>query len=133
MKKKNKGFTLIELLCVIVILGLLIAIAVPTITNFITTSRKKTLVNTINQYMDAVAIQVNNMEYYFTGTKVSYGSQRVPLIYAVPIECIDLEGGGKDPFGETRPPLPQPVQPPNENSERRLPGVSGGDQTGMNK
>ena len=100
MKKKNKGFTLIELLCVIVILGLLIAIAVPTITNFITTSRKKTLVNTINQYMDAVAIQVNNMEYYFTGTKVSYGSQRLPLIYAVPIECIDLEGGGKNPFGE---------------------------------
>ena len=100
MKKKNKGFTLIELLCVIVILGLLIAIAVPTITNFITTSRKKTLVNTINQYMDAVAIQVNNMEYYFTGTKVSYGSQRLPLIYAVPIECIDLEGGGRNPFGE---------------------------------
>lgn len=40
---------------------------------------------------------------------------------------------GKDPSRKTRPPLPQPVQPPNENSPWQLPGVPGGDQPGMNK
>ena len=33
---KKKGFTLIELLAVIVILGLLIAIAIPSVTKYIT-------------------------------------------------------------------------------------------------
>lgn len=36
MKKNNKGFTLIELLAVIVILGLLMAIAIPSVTRYIT-------------------------------------------------------------------------------------------------
>ena len=38
---KKKGFTLIELLAVIVILGLLIAIAIPSVIKYLTQSRKK--------------------------------------------------------------------------------------------
>ena len=91
MKKMNKkGFTLIELLAVIVILGLLMAIAIPSVTKYITQSRKKTLTNTISNYMSALTTEVNNMEYTFTGTNT---------IYAVPIECIAVERGGTDPFG----------------------------------
>ena len=91
MKKMNKkGFTLIELLAVIVILGLLMAIAIPSVTKYITQSRKKTLTNTISNYMSALTSEVNNMEYTFTANDT---------VYAVPIECIAVERGGTDPFG----------------------------------
>ena len=89
--KKKKGFTLIELLAVIVILGLLMAIAIPSVTKYITESRKKTLATTIGNYIGSLTNDVNNMEYTFTGSDT---------IYAVPIECIALERGGTDPFGE---------------------------------
>jgi len=91
VKKNKKGFTLIELLAVIVILGLLMAIAIPSITRYITQSRKKTAVSTAQNYMSALINEVNALEYTFTGTNT---------VYAVPIECISVERGGKSPFGE---------------------------------
>ena len=91
MKKNKKGFTLIELLAVIVILGLLMAIAIPSVTRYITQSRKKTAVSTMGNYMSAVVNEVNDLEYTFTGSNT---------IYAVPIECVSVERGGKSPFGE---------------------------------
>ena len=95
MKKMNKkGFTLIELLAVIVILGLLMAIAIPSVTKYITQSRKKTLTNTMSNYMSALTTEVNNLSFTFTNSNT---------IYAVPIECIALERGGTDPFGKWYP------------------------------
>ena len=91
MKNKNKGFTLIELLAVIVILGLLMAIAIPSVTRYITQSRKKTLTTTMSNYMGALVNEMNNLEYTFTETNT---------VYAVPVECIDLERGGNNPLGE---------------------------------
>ena len=90
MKNKRKGFTLIELLAVIVILGLLMAIAIPSVTKYITESRKKTLVSTIGNYITAMVNEVNDLTYTFTEANT---------IYAVPIECIALERGGTNPFG----------------------------------
>ena len=91
MNKKEKGFTLVELLAVIVILGLLMAIAIPSVTKYIVDSRKKTLTQTIGGYLDALTNEVNDAEYKFSDSS---------KIYAVPIECISLEKGGTDPFGE---------------------------------
>ena len=89
--KNKKGFTLIELLAVIVVLGLLMALAIPAVTKYITGSRKSTLVSTIEGYVTAVVNDVNDGNYKFSdSTKV----------YAVPLECISLEKGGTDPFGE---------------------------------
>ena len=89
--KNKKGFTLIELLAVIVILGLLIAIAIPSVTRYVTQSRKKTLATTISKYIDSGIVSVNNGEYILNDSNV---------IYAIPIECIPMERGGDNPFGE---------------------------------
>ena len=61
--KNKKGFTLIELLAVIVILGLLMAIAIPSVTKYITESRKKTVVSTIGNYITAMVNEVNDLTY----------------------------------------------------------------------
>ena len=90
MRKNNRGFTLVELLAVIVILGLLMAIAIPSVTKYITQSRIKTLVTTMDSYVTAVVTQVNNGEYKFSDST---------KIFAIPIECISLEKGGTNPFG----------------------------------
>ena len=89
--KNKKGFTLIELLAVIVILGLLMAIAIPSVTKYITQSRKKTVVSTMSNYIGAMVNDINDLSYTFTESNT---------IYAVPIECIALERGGTSPLGE---------------------------------
>ena len=90
MKKDNKGFTLVELLAVIVILGLLMAIAIPSVTKYITQSRVKTLVSSMDSYITAIVTEVNDGGYKFSdSTKV----------FAIPIECVALEKGGSNPFG----------------------------------
>ena len=72
MKKKNTnkimyrgvpgepGFTLIELLAVIVILGLLMAIAIPSVTKYIMDSRKKTLVSSFDAFIKAATSSVSD-------------------------------------------------------------------------
>lgn len=52
--KKNKGFTLIELLAVIVILGVLLAIAIPKVSQYINSSRKKSFVDAGQLFINSV-------------------------------------------------------------------------------
>lgn len=88
---KRKGFTLIELLMVIVILGLVMSIAVIGVTSYINNFRKKTYVKTALSYIDSVKNKVNSGEYSF---------KSISSIYYIPISCIELEKGGKSPYGE---------------------------------
>src|SRR5574344_914937 len=59
----KKGFTLIELLAVIVILGVIMVIAVPAITNYINNSRKDSYISTAKQYIDALKKDILNEEF----------------------------------------------------------------------
>lgn len=92
--KNKKGFTLIELLAVIIILGVLMIIAIPSVTKYITESRKKTLVTTMGNYVSGVVIGVNKLGGVLTEKDV---------IYAIPVDCVPVEAGGKNPFGEWSP------------------------------
>lgn len=96
MKKNKKGFTLIELLAVIIILGVLMIIAIPSVTTYIQNSRKSAFIDTAINYIDAVKNKVNEQK-ILKANNPSY-------IYLVPVgnqkyqSCVSLESGGESPF-----------------------------------
>lgn len=89
--KNKKGFTLIELLAVIVILAILLAIAVPKVTQYITNSRKDSLIATAKEYVDAVRKDITSEIY-----DAPIGTEDITIIS---IDQIQLEKGKKkSPF-----------------------------------
>lgn len=101
--KNNKGFTLIELLAVITIMGILMMVAIPTVSRTIENSRKDTFLDTVKQYVagaknmwaadnlkcgDYVSSAVQNGWYY---VEINTASNNVPVL---------LEQGGKSPWGQ---------------------------------
>lgn len=89
MKRINKkGFTLIELLAVIVILGVVMAIAIPSMNKVIDNSKKDTLVSTAQEYINGaktMLLSANELPDYNN-------------VLIVPINEIDLDRGGKSPY-----------------------------------
>jgi len=95
MKRINKkGFTLIELLAVIIILGVLLLIAVPSVSKYIVESRMKTYNTNLSNFVSAVANEVNAMDY---NSPYNFGSTE---ILVVPFDKIEIEKGDntKSPF-----------------------------------
>lgn len=92
MKRINKkGFTLIELLAVIVILGVVMAIAIPSMNKVIDNSKKDTLVSTAQEYINGaktMLLSANELPDYNN-------------ILVVPIDKIELDRGGKSPYTST--------------------------------
>ena len=88
--KNKKGFTLIELLAVIIILGVIMLIAIPSVTRYINDSRKRSYIDTAKQYIKGTTVLVNSGELDVYDTDVTY---------YVPSSCIKLESGGKSPYG----------------------------------
>ena len=94
-KKKTKkkiinAFTLIELLAVIIILGILMLVAIPSVTRYISDSRRETYIETARQYVKGAVNLVNDgqLDMYDTNTT-----------YYIPSSCIKLESGGQSPYG----------------------------------
>jgi len=94
MKKKNNkenGFTLIELLAVIIILGILMIIAIPSVTSYINNSRKSAYVDTAKEIVSGARNIVNEgkIEMFDTNTT-----------YYIPYDYIGTENGAKSPYGD---------------------------------
>ena len=91
-KKKKTAFTLIELLAVIIILGVIMLIAIPSVTKYISESRKDAYVATARRYIESARTKVNEGD---------LGIYDTDATYYIPISCIKMETGeGKTPYGE---------------------------------
>lgn len=92
MKRINKkAFTLVELLAVIVILAILLAIAIPQVTQYISKSRKDSLVATAKDFVDSVRNDATSEIY-----ELPIGTNDVTI---VSLDLIKLDKGGKkSPF-----------------------------------
>ena len=89
--KNNKGFTMIEILTVVIILGVLMVVSIPSVSQYIIESRKDTYVSTVKGYVNALKYKINNSEYVFGNRDTTY---------YVHVNNIPLEKGGDSPFGE---------------------------------
>lgn len=89
----KKGFTLIELLAVIVILGILMLIAISSVTKYINNSKKEVYLKTINNMVDVVRNGLISEDgKYFMGDM----TQKAFSLLQVELE----KGSNKSPYGQ---------------------------------
>ena len=84
--KRNKGFTLIELLAVIVILGVIMLIAVPSVMNYIERSKRRTSELSVEGYVDAIKKSILNNQ--IKGTDLQPGTYKVSNLNST----VDING-----------------------------------------
>ena len=105
MRKNNKGFTLVELLAVIVIMGILMMVAIPSVTRTIENSRKDTFVDIAKSYGNAartlwtsdnltcngvVSSAVDDGDYYILINSKEGAKESLPVL---------VDQGGKSSWG----------------------------------
>ena len=103
--KNNKGFTLVELLAVIVIMGILMMVAIPSVTRTIENSRKDTFVDIAKSYGNAartlwtsdnltcngvVSSAVDDGDYYILINSKEGAKESLPVL---------VDQGGKSSWG----------------------------------
>ena len=97
MKLNNKkGFTLIELLAVIVILAILLAIAIPSVSKYISNAKKSTYIVNVKEYANAAQKELNLVDSVYNAP-VNNGES---ILITFASLKNTLENGGKtSPYG----------------------------------
>ena len=85
--KNNKGFTLIEILAVIIIIGILMIIAVPAVTQYITNSRNFSFAKTADKYIEIAMADITGLEYSVSNENFTY---------YIPTKCLETDGNTKE-------------------------------------
>ena len=104
MKKLNaKGFTLIELLAVITIMGILMMVAIPTVSRTIENSRKDTFIDTAKSYINGAKNMwaADNLQCgTYLLSAVAAGTYYITIDTSTPANHpMLLEQGGKSSWG----------------------------------
>ena len=100
----KKGFTLIELLAVITIMGILMMVAIPSVSWIIEKSRQESFVNVAKSYVNS-AKNLWTSDGLLCGSPSQYSSAVVDGDYFILIDSDDetlnslLESGGVSPWG----------------------------------
>lgn len=89
--RNKKGFTLIELLAAIVILAIILAIAIPRVTQYISDSRKDSYVTTAKEFADTVTKNATGEAYEMP---INSGDVTIVSLNMVEIQ----KGGTKSPY-----------------------------------
>ena len=84
--KNKRGFTLIELLAVIVILAILLAVAIPRVTKYISDSRKDSYITTAKEFVETVTNNATSEMY-----ELPLSASDVTI---VSINMVELQKGG---------------------------------------
>lgn len=102
MNNNSKGFTLIELLAVITIMGILMMVAIPTVSRTIENSRKDAFIDMVKQYVSSVQNMwaADNFECAgFVSSAVKSGAYYVEVNTMSDSVPQLLEQGGKSSWG----------------------------------
>ena len=94
IRKNKKGFTLIEVLAVIMILGILLLIAVPSISEYIMGTKRNTYIATAKSLANGASIFLKNQKMNLNNKDVTY---------YIPTECFDTDNETTSPYGKFDP------------------------------
>ena len=86
----KKGFTLIEILAVLIIMGVILLIAVPSISRYITQSKTSTYVTDAKRFVEAGRNLVETGQLKLISKDTTY---------YIPRTCLPVEKGQESPFG----------------------------------
>ena len=87
----KKGFTLIEVIAVIIIIGVIMLIAIPSVSSIIMSSRKKTYIVDANRYIEGAKNFINTNDINLRDGNTTF---------YIPKKCLDMDKSQESPFGE---------------------------------